>query len=156
MDNYNKDNCTGNQKSISSFILKAFAVVICIVIIGIAGFYALLYWSVSGTQVTNFNKEKIVQMESLFGFTVTDDIKLERYSENEGWDDDRVLSLNTNDYKKFMNNNITGTIENYEEYDDRGNLVAHFQYIKENKCKVGVCVYQFFENDDYMIELFIS
>ncbi len=153
----NKDsqNTCLNKKSILKFIFKTVIAIFCISIIGIVGLYALLEWSIGGTYYTDFNKERIAQMENVFGIIVTDDIKLEEYSENNGWDGDRMLTLKTDDYLNFMENNISGTIKNYEEYDDR-NTVAHFQYSKENYATVSVRVYQFFDNSDYEIYLWIS
>lgn len=136
--------------------LKVIIVIACISIIGIVGLYALLTWSIGGTHYTDFNNERITKVESLFGIKVTDDVILENYSENDGWDGDCMLKLKVDDYRDFMKSNICGTIKNYEEYDGDGSLVAYFQYRKDNNGTVSARVYQFSDNSDYNINLWTS
>lgn len=117
-----------NKKSVLKVIFKVIVTAVCIFVICTAGLYAIIAWSFKGTSYDSFNKKRIAEMENTFKITVTDNITLDCYSGSIGIADELTLEIIAYDYHEFLENNICGTIENYEEYDDGGEMNARFQY----------------------------
>lgn len=137
-----------NKKHILRVILKVIIITACIIIIYLAGMYALIAWSFKGTSYDSFNKKRTAEMENTFKITVTDNITLDNYSGSIGIADELHLSIIAYDYHEFLENNVCGTIENYEEYYEDGEMNAHFKY-----GNVTVDVQQNVKYDCYYVDL---
>ncbi|MCM1227759.1 MAG: hypothetical protein NC320_10140 [Clostridium sp.] len=119
-----------NKKSALKLVLEVVISAVCIFIICIVGLYLLIAWSFSGTTYHIFTKKRTAEMEDTFKIKVTDNIKLDEYNQGAGiTNDDVSLKIIVYDYREFLEDNICGTIENYEEHDDEGGrLNASFEY----------------------------
>lgn len=100
-------------------IFKIFASVAGIILIIIGALFLLFMCSMAGTTYEHFGKSRTREMENEYGISVDDNVKLLSYYADIGFDNDKVLELETSDYEKFIKDNINFDIEDIEYSEDR-------------------------------------
>ncbi len=80
-----------------------------------------------------FTEKRTEEMEDMFKITVSDDVKLLHYEDSSILIDTCcTLTLETEDYEKFINNNINADIEE-DPYDNASERILHYKYIHSNR-----------------------
>ena len=77
---------------------------------------------------TNFNAERTVRMEEVFDIKVDDRVKLIRYDDNSILIAiSETLELETDDYERFITENVNAVLEPDERLNDRGILLYKYK-----------------------------
>lgn len=100
---------------ISSKVKKAIIITAALIILIPAILYfGFIILMTADTHYYIFTEKRTEQMEERFQITVTDDVKLLHYEDSSFLiAENRTLTLETEDYEKFINNNINADIESY-------------------------------------------
>lgn len=73
------------------------------------GIVIIMTWN---TTYHHFGKTRTEEMEEIFSITVTDDVKLVEFKDITFLTQiDKTLTLEVDDYEKFLNNNISAKVE---------------------------------------------
>lgn len=164
-----EENASEQKKNpiVSSLI----ALLILIIIFFVLGAGVLFFILTYDTEYNFFTGKRTERMEEKFSITVTDDVKLEKYSEIELLTQyDYHLYLEVDDYKKFIKENINGEIilmrENGIEYNFEENTEEtlsedvsddiFYKYKGEDNQIVYVDVYYSERTEKYNLSLNIS
>ncbi|MGB4090579.1 MAG: hypothetical protein WBK46_01385 [Ruminococcus flavefaciens] len=103
-----------SPKEVLLLLLKIAAFIAGGIIAVIIAFYLLFLWCMAGTTYKHFGKSRTREMEREYGISVDDNVKLLLYEADIGFDNDKVLDLETSDYEKFIKENINFDIEDIE------------------------------------------
>lgn len=117
-DTYGEPEAASSPKDVLLLLLKIAAVITGGIIALIIAFYLLFMWSMAGTTYEHFGKSRTREMEIEYGISVDDNVKLLSYYADIGFDNDKVLELETSDYEKFIKDNIKFDIEDIEYSED--------------------------------------
>ena len=126
-----QENKKGRISSkVKKFIIITAALIILIPAILYFGFIILM---TADTHYYIFTEKRTELMEERFKITVTDDVKLLHYKDSSFLiAENYVLTLETEDYEKFINNNINADIEEYT-FDNASEGILHYMYIATGK-----------------------
>ncbi|MDE7292851.1 MAG: hypothetical protein K2N72_00345 [Oscillospiraceae bacterium] len=126
-----QENKKGRIKSkVKKFIIITAALILLIPAILYFGFIILM---TADTHYYIFTEKRTEQMEERFQITVTDDVKLLHYEDSSFLiAENCTLTLETEDYEKFINNNINADIEE-DPYDNASERILHYKYVHSNR-----------------------
>lgn len=126
-----------SPKEVLLLLLKIAAFIAGGIIVVIIAFYLLFLWCMAGTTYKHFGKYRTRVMESTYGITVDENVRLIYYYGYIGFDTDECLELETSDYEKFIKENINYDIEDIEYSEEH--IRFHYQ-LDENDIYSGIGV----------------
>lgn len=129
-----------SSQSRVTFLLKVLAVMAGIPVLCLLAIYLLFWWSMSGTTYDYFGKSRTAFMESTFGITVDDNVKLDYYYGDIGFDIDKHLDLEVKDYNRFIEKNINYTPEKIEILDNSIRLNYFIEDTGSDYDRIGISI----------------